>query len=198
MSVLVTRRPRYGEIVTVRTWPRGWEKLFALRDFDMRDSSGNPVIRARSCWIIIDIAKRRPLRPQSVMDMMPLNEGNDALPAAICLEENLSLQKKAERRALYTEVDYNGHVNNVSYIRWIEDLLDPALLEQAGCMRLDINYMNEVLPGETTGIWASPIEAADEMHNASINAAASSAHAFEGRKGTENLPAFRAELRLWP
>ena len=99
----------------------------------------------------------------------------------------LVLEKNQERRALYTDVDYNGHVNNVSYIRWIEDAVDPALLEQARQMRLDINFMNEILPDEVTGIWSAQIEESAALH----------AFAFEGRKSQENHVAFRAELRLW-
>jgi acyl-ACP thioesterase len=188
MSVWVARRPRYGETVTVRTWPRGGEKLFALRDYDIRGADTNPAICARSCWIIIDIEKRRPVRPQSVMESMPLNEGLDALDAAVALAENPSLQKTSERRALYTDMDYNGHVNNVSYIRWIEDAMDPALLETAKQMRLDINYLNEVVLNDLIGIRMAPLEAGSGAHHA---------FALEGRKEQENQPAFRAELRLW-
>jgi acyl-ACP thioesterase len=191
MSVVVDRRPKYGETVTVRTWPRGGEKLFALRDFDIRDAQGIPAIRARSCWIIIDIEKRRPLRPQSIMDALPQNEGQDALSAAVNLEKHPSLQKTAERQALYTDVDYNGHVNNVSYIRWIEDTLDPSLLEQAQRMRLDINYLNEVLSGEAIGIWSAGIETAAETPLPFRS------FAFEGENIQKNQAAFRAELRLW-
>jgi acyl-ACP thioesterase len=193
MSVQVNRRPQYGETITVRTWPRGGEKLFALRDFDIRDAADNPAVQARSCWLIIDMEKRRPLRPQSIMDTMPHNEGRNALPAAIGLEERLSLRKAAERQTLYSDVDYNGHVNNVSYIRWIEDAIDPALLEQARQFRLDINYLNEVLPGDVTGIWLSEIDTAGE------EPPPAHAFAFEGKKEQtqENQTAFRAELRLW-
>ena len=208
ISVQVDRRPKYGETVTVRTWPRGGEKLFALRDFDIRDAQ-DAAVRARSCWLIIDIEKRRPLRPQSIMDSLPQNEGMDSLDAALALEERLSLQKDSEHRALYTDVDYNGHVNNVSYIRWIEDAVDPALLERAGRMRLDINYMNEVRPGEITGVWSAAIEEA--AHGAAHNGELPRAFAFEGRKigdeyvdprspipdSSKNQTAFRAELRLW-
>ncbi|MDR2729445.1 MAG: hypothetical protein LBB81_00925, partial [Treponema sp.] len=35
MSVLVERRPKYCETVTIRSWPRGGEKLFAMRDYDI-------------------------------------------------------------------------------------------------------------------------------------------------------------------
>ena len=205
MSLQIDRRPQYGETIIVRTWPRGGEKLFALRDYDIRDSADIPVVRARSCWIIIDIEKRRPLRPQSIMDNLPRNEGLDSLPAALSLDARSSLQKTLERRALYSDVDYNGHVNNVSYIRWIEDSVDPALLEQAKQMRLDINYLNEVLPNEVTGIWSARIE--ESAAEASC-AKAFHAFAFEGRKDlcdeackgsqdAQTAAAFRAELRLW-
>ncbi|MDR0289463.1 MAG: acyl-ACP thioesterase [Treponema sp.] len=191
MSLQIDRRPKYGETVAVRTWPRGGEKLFALRDYDIRDSGGNPAIRARSCWIIIDMEKRRPLRPQSIMDALPRNDGLDALLAdrtlAVSLEERPSLQKIAERQALYSDVDFNGHVNNVSYIRWIEDALDSALLEQAKQMRLDINYLNEVLPDDITEIWSAEITEEATPH----------AFAFEGRKIHDGQATFRAELRLW-
>ena len=189
MSVQVDRRPGYGETVIVRTWPRGGEKIFALRDFDIRDRQNNTAVRARSCWLIIDMEKRLPIRPRAIVEKLPLNEGMDALSGAAGLKECLFLRKTAEHRASYTDVDYNGHVNNVSYIRWIEDALDSALLEKAARMRLDINYMNEILPGETTGIWSARIEAPGES--------VSDAFSFEGKKLHDNHTAFRAELRLW-
>ncbi|MDR1587988.1 MAG: acyl-ACP thioesterase, partial [Treponema sp.] len=154
MSVQVDRRPAYGEAITVRTWPRGGEKLFALRDYDIRGASGRPLVRGRSAWLIIDLEKRRPLRPQSVMDALPLNEGLDALPSgAAGLAELKNPEKSVERRAAYSDLDYNGHVNNVRYVQWIQDALEPALLEKAEPVRLDINYLNEILPGELIELW---------------------------------------------
>jgi acyl-ACP thioesterase len=195
ISVELDRRPKYQEKVTVRSWPRGWEKLFALRDYDIRDASGTPVVRGRSNWLIIDIDKRRPLRPQSAMENLPLNEGIDALPSgATGLASHEGLQKIRERQAAYSDLDYNGHVNNVRYVQWIQDAIEPGLLEAAGRMRLDINYISEIKPGETTEIWQAPI-AADNAEPAPARAAADHTFAFEGRKETQ--AAFRAELRLW-
>jgi len=192
MSVQVDRRPKYNETVTMRSWPRNWEKLFALRDFDVRDAQDVPIVRARSCWIIIDIEKRRPIRPQAALEGMHLNDGLDALPFTPAgLAERASMQKVASQHASYTDVDYNGHVNNVSYIRWIENAVEPSLLERAKRSRLDINYMNEVLPGETTDIRFEKIDPAAETP------APSHAFAFEGRKAQGNQTAFRSELRLF-
>jgi acyl-ACP thioesterase len=187
MSVVLDRRPKFRETVTVRSWPRGWEKLFALRDYDIRDESDTPIVRGRSGWIIIDMEKRRPLRPQGVMETLPLNEGLDALPsgaAGLAVRDNLV--KSGERKAAYSDIDYNGHVNNARYIQWIQDAVKPEMLEGAGKMRMDINYLSEIKPGETTEIFFAPLEE-------------EGAFAFEGRKpgGEPGQAAFRAELRLW-
>ena len=211
MSVEINRRPKYGEAIRIRTWPRGMQKLFALRNYDIQDAQGVPVVWGRSCWLIVDMEKRRPLRPQSIVENLPLNEGIDVAPcmAAPCmaapymaapfkamsseataLAQRPNLVKKIERVAAYSSLDYNGHVNNVSYIQWIQDTLDPALLENASQMRLDINYINEVLPGQTTEIWLAELD--DNLF------------AIEGRKsGKSNEEdanggqvSFRAELWL--
>jgi acyl-ACP thioesterase len=196
LSVLIDRRPNYRETITVRTWPRGGEKLFAMRNFDIRDKDDIPVVKAKSAWIIVDIEKRRPLRPQSIMDNMPQNEGLESLPpeanAAAGLPERDNLQivsvsHAAERKALYTDIDYNGHVNNVSYVKWIEDALDSQLLENAGKIRMDINYLSEILTGEVIEILSAKIEDTDYT----------GAFAFEGRKKETGQAAFRAELRLY-
>jgi acyl-ACP thioesterase len=198
MSVLVERRPLYCETVTIRSWPRGGEKLFAMRDYDIRDKDNIPIVSARSAWLIVDIEKRRPLRPQAIMDTLPHNEGLDAFApdsggaAALTERANLILaadSHAAERKALYTDIDYNGHVNNVSYIKWIEDAIDPQLLEKAAKMRLDINYLNEITVGEITEIYSAPINDETDINK--------DAFAFEGRKKESGQAAFRAELRLW-
>jgi len=192
MSVQVNRRPNYSECVTVRSWPRGWEKLFAMRNYEIKDKDDTAVVSARSAWLIVDMEKRRPLRPQAVMDNLPLNEGLETFApeaaAAAGLTERDNLSKTAERKALYTDVDYYGHVNNASYIKWIEDILDPQLLEKAGKSRLDINYLNEILNGEVVEILSAPVENTSDVTHT---------FAFEGRKKESGQVTFRAELRLW-
>jgi acyl-ACP thioesterase len=214
ISVFLERRPRFGETITVRSWPRGWEKLFAVRDYDIRDASGLPIVRGRSNWIILDIEKRRPLRPQAVMDTLPLNEGQDALPGgAGGLETRENLVKAGERKAVYSDIDYNGHVNNTRYIQWIQDITEPGLLEKADKMRLDINYLNEIKLGEITELWANLVETGTGSGSGKPEDEAGAVFAYEGRRQTlmeyfpkessmQMSPAggqtlFRAELRTW-
>ncbi|MDR1956105.1 MAG: acyl-ACP thioesterase [Treponema sp.] len=185
ISVVFERRPRYGETITLRSWPRGAEKLFALRDYDIRDAADTPLILGRSGWLILDMEKRRPLRPQGVVEQLPLNQGLDALPEGLVgLDARDTLAKVGERRAAYSDIDYNGHVNNARYIQWIQDILDPPILEQASRMRLDINYLSELKGGDRTTLWTAPLNG--------------SGFAIEGRRQDTGHAVFRAELRVQP
>ncbi|MDR1106405.1 MAG: acyl-ACP thioesterase [Treponema sp.] len=196
LSVFWERRPLYGETVTVRSWPRGSEKLFAVRDYDIRDAEDRPVVRGRSGWLVLDMEKRRPLRVQQLMEKLPLNAGENAFSApspALAARENLV--RSGERRAAYSDVDYNGHVNNTRYVQWVQDLADFALLEDAEQMRFDINYLSEVKPGEVTGLWTAPI-AEDPPAGPDYPRSVDAALAFEGRRPESDQPVFRAELRV--
>ena len=197
ISLFVERRPSYDEAIQVRTWPRRWEKLFALRDYAIVDGGGSTIVRGRGAWLVLDIEKRRPLRVQSIMDTLPPNEGVDAFPAGpagLSPRENLS--KTMERGALYSDIDSYGHANNARYVQWIQDATDMETLTKAGQFRLDINYLNEVMPGETVEIWAAPLENNTPTENAGdYPSAPGSAFAYEGRRPESSQPVFRAELR---
>ncbi|MCL2211226.1 MAG: thioesterase [Treponema sp.] len=202
ITVFMKKRPKYGETVTIRSWPQGWEKLFAIRNYEIKDKDNVPVVSARSAWIIVDIEKRRPLRPQAIMDNMPQNKELISLTpeenGAVAVTQRDNLVKITERKALYSDLDYNGHVNNARYVQWIEDALGIQYLEKAEKMRLDINYLNEILENEDIEIFSAKID--DESASQKPEPGQSElpvTFAFEGRKKENSQAAFRAELKLW-
>ena len=173
--------------------------LFALRDYEIRDEKGSAVVRGRGCWLIIDIEKKRPLRVQPFIEPLPPNMGIDAFPAGCPgLETQGGLSKISERTAFYSDIDFYGHVNNARYIQWIQDAADMDALTGAGQIRLDINYLSEVKPGETIELWSAPFAEKNFAENSSPADYPGNAHcyAFEGRRPGAGQPVFRAELRV--
>ena len=197
LSLFIERRPDYGETIEVSSWPRSWEKLFALRDYEIRDADGVPVIRGRGGWLVLDIEKRRPLRVQSLMDSLPANDGIDAFPAGpAALNPREGLIKNSQRRALYSDIDFYNHANNARYIQWIQDVTDMDILTKADEIRLDINYLSEVVPGETVELWTAPIEEAGHAENKNdYPSLPGPCFAYEGRRPDSAQAVFRAELR---
>jgi hypothetical protein len=130
------------------------------------------------------------------MNSLPLNEGLDALPGgAADLKARNDLRKAGERRAAYSDIDYNGHVNNARYVQWLQDIMENEDLEKARRMRLDINYLSEIKPGEITGLWAAPLLAGENEAGTGGEGLDLKAFAFEGRRQDTEGAVFRAELR---
>jgi acyl-ACP thioesterase len=191
MSVLIEKRPRFGADIVLRSWPRGFDRLFCVRDYDIADSSGAIIVRARSGWLVVDWEKRRPLRPQSLPVDIPVNEGLDALSGSPAgLETKNDLTQIAVRRAAYSDIDFNGHMNNARYVQWIQDLADGDKLQNAKRLRLDINYLNETHLDDIIELWSAPI---DDDKAPSGNSGYKIA--IEGRKNNDGGAVFRSELR---
>jgi acyl-ACP thioesterase len=158
-----------------------------VRDYDIADMNGTVLVKARSGWLILDIEKRRPLRPQSLIVPIPVNEGLDAMSGApLGLETRNNLTKIMERKAAYSDIDFNGHMNNARYIQRVQDISDGGMLQRANQIRLDINYLDEIKLNEGIEIWASPLERIDHDNGVKMG--------IEGRKQHGNAAAFRAEL----
>ena len=197
LSLFVQRRPAYGETVEVSTWPRRHEKLFALRDYAIRDAQGKALVRGRGGWLVLDMKKHKPLRVQPIVEAMPPNDGIDAFPAGPAgLGHRENLAKAGGRSAAYSDIDFNGHVNNARYIQWIQDITGMDALTKAGQIRLDINYLSEVMPGDFVELWSGAIEGEEpETNREDYPALPGPAFAYEGRRPESAQPVFRAELR---
>jgi medium-chain acyl-[acyl-carrier-protein] hydrolase len=182
MSAILDRRAGRGSEIQVRTWPRGTDRLFAIRDYEMKDEADLIVARGRSAWLILDLTTLRPRRPETLTEGIPKNEGKDALAdGAQGLPERKDLVEVGRRTAAYSDIDYNGHVNNARYVQWIQDALPAEEIEAADRLRLDINYLSEVKPGGTVSLWTGRIDGG---------------WAIQGRHVDADTPAFRAELYL--
>ncbi|MDR3356797.1 MAG: acyl-ACP thioesterase [Spirochaetaceae bacterium] len=183
-SVLIEKRPVFADMLTIRTWPQGFDRLLCMRNYDVLNGAGETLARASSSWLILDIEKRRPLRPTSLIVPLPLNEGRDYLEGgARNVARQEGLVKTGERMALYSDIDFNGHVNNARYIQWIQDILPKDFFKNAAKLRIDINYVTEVVPGETVEIYSSQPGPVREL-------------ALEGRKASGAETAFRAWIKV--
>lgn len=196
MSVLIERRAKLDDDVVLRSWPRGYDRLFCVRDYDIADASGNIMVRARSGWLVVDREKRRPLRPQSLSLDIPVNDGLDAFDGSPSgLETRSKLVKITERRASYSDIDFNGHMNNARYVQWIQDCADGAALQNAKQLRLDINYLNETHLNDLIEIWTAPVDDVDNDSDKKLPGAVVKI-ALEGKKNNDGSAVFRAELYI--
>ena len=54
MRVEIERWPERGDAIVVETWPKGMDRLFAVRDFLVFDEKGEILARSSSYWLLIN------------------------------------------------------------------------------------------------------------------------------------------------
>ena len=147
--------------LTLKTEPRGYNKLFAFRDFELYN--GDKLLgRMHSMWSIVDINSRSMVPVPTVFSenarMTPFQKREDDLSfAKISSITNHSIEKEFEVR--YNDLDVNGHANNGNYIVWALEPLSFEFKNTHKFKTLDMIYKKEAKFGEKL---VSQIEFKDE------------------------------------
>lgn len=149
MVLKIDRLPVWDETVSVETWPKGTERLFALRDFSVKDTEKHEIIAATSFWLLLDADSRRPMKLETFREEIPLSENRHAVQQKYSKTEGITEtggDLPADRLTVrYSELDQNNHVNNVHYIRWFVDSYTPDFLAKHKIDYFEIHYLNEAL-----------------------------------------------------
>lgn len=168
IDLRLLREPKRGERLVARTWPAGFERLFALRDFelDSRDS-GEPVARASYAYLVVDLAARRPVRAQNAIDPGLVCERPRALSDARFSAERPAdegaWRERYELTAMDRHIDHNGHVNNAHLIAWLCDAPPPEARSGGALAELRVEFAQEALLGDRlSAVWA-PLPARDGL-----------------------------------
>ena len=150
IKVKIIRNPVRNEEITVETWPQKPKKLEFERDFIVKDNNENIIVRAVSTWVICDI-KTRVLRKSEVIAIQypPMVEERAIDCKLGKLKAFGQLETVYKKVIGYSDVDFNGHLNNSKYIDFIMDCFTVENHLKYSVKVIEVNYTNEALPGDT-------------------------------------------------
>ena len=140
--------PLYAyEDIEVQTWTCPSRGFASNRDF--RILRGNEVIaEAESIWALVDLANGKLCRGDAAEYAF-----EDEAPLALPLPSRFRFPEGAEpavigtRRIVYSDLDYNGHMNNTHYPDMLCDFLPT---EVHGNVRgMTLSYLHEAALGDT-------------------------------------------------
>jgi medium-chain acyl-[acyl-carrier-protein] hydrolase len=155
---------RLADSLTVETWPSGIDRIQALRDFRLwRD--GLVVGRALTCWLVMELATRRPRRPDRILPAERHAQTEHVMPllaTPIPALEAAALERRFQVR--FADIDAVGHVTNASYIGWaLEAVEEPAWRAQR-LASLDVQFLAEALMGSYVRSRAAPDGEGARLH----------------------------------
>ena len=147
----VIEQPKMFSSVIVKTWPVESKRIEFDRDYVISDTEGNVLIKGTTAWAIIDVSDRQ--KPSLVM-AKDFDLGLEEYIADRALEgrfERLAPKFEADgepfvTKSGYTDIDTNGHVNNIRYSNFVLNALDLPPEKEIEFFRID--FLKEIMDGD--------------------------------------------------
>lgn len=138
--------PLWEETIIIKTWPNGTDKLFALRNYEVRYPDGKHIASGTSSWLILDMTTKRVQRPDSILSAYNPNLHKEAsvIRYASKLENDChDGQATPSYKIKISDLDVNLHTNNVRYLNWVCDTYDLEFTMNNEPHSAEINYLAE-------------------------------------------------------
>lgn len=153
------RMPRFNENLKIMTWNKGTKGPLWLRDFRIMDEDNHEIAKACTLWALVDIKKRKVLRPSAYP--FPINSNLEdsmgPIPDKVNISEEVELKESYKMTVRYSGIDSNGHLNNARYADLCMDALTVEEIDRISIHGFQITYHHEVKMGEVIHVLRSDL-----------------------------------------
>ncbi len=151
LRVDLQRSPKYGDTITVRTWPGEATRIGFPRFFRFLDADGAVLGTATTLYILID-DRHRPCNTDrlDIYKTLSLLPDTNPMPTRVRMKERS--RAAADRTVCYSDIDLNGHMNNTRYAQWVCDLFPTAQFRDAFIGAFQINYISDGIEGHAIAL----------------------------------------------
>ncbi len=135
--------------LTLKTQPRGYNKIFAFRNFEI--CNGQELLaRVSSCWALVNTATGKMANIGEALEfnpgMPPYQKQNEDLDfEKISIPQKIDVESVFEIR--YDDIDVNCHANNCNYIIWALEPLGFDFRSSHCIKTMDIIFKKEIKYG---------------------------------------------------
>lgn len=157
IRIEISRLPGREDQVTLKTWPSGYSRTIATREFVGKDQNGSELFRAGSEWMVLNKETNR-LKNLFKLDLNLPKTGVKALPDELKrLEPNGDYHQVDVIHVPRSSIDLNRHVNNTEYVRWGIDALSRTFKINENICNVQTTYLSEVFEGDKLDLLVNSI-----------------------------------------
>jgi len=160
-QVTMDQMPEKIMTLTVKTEPIYFRKFIAYRRYEIEDELGVKIGSGISKWAYIDPFTRRQANlPKILNEIFNVDEAAEK-PERFefdILEPSSFFE--SQRMSVFSDLDINKHVNNVTYIKWAIDTLGSAFLDSRTIKALKVTFKREVFEEEVVTVSTAKKETA--------------------------------------
>ncbi len=134
---------------TLHTWISDYNRLASTRNFTLTDDEGRVFGRVMSQWCMLDFGSRMPADLSTIARM---HDGAVVDAPSPCERPRRIAAVQSEpiacHKVVYSDIDFNRHMNTMRYIDIVCDMLPIEELERLNAVRLNMNFMRESRYGD--------------------------------------------------
>ncbi|WP_024615340.1 acyl-ACP thioesterase domain-containing protein [Clostridium sp. Ade.TY] len=145
--------PKFRDIITVDTKVLGTKKFYGYRKNTIKNSDGKIIGEVTSTAILIDFEKRRPMKiSKDQCEVYGIEGELKEVPPLDDIKEVINEDFIKEYPIRYSDIDSNGHVNNVRYMEMAMDTLPRHILNDYNLFNIKVLFKKETTDGDTLHI----------------------------------------------
>lgn len=144
--VKIFSRPSCKDKIIIKTWIRGFDKIYSFREFEIYDDKNNLIAIASSKWVLKNHATKSIVRISpdiiSAYDCVNKSVFDDEINSKIKAPEvfDSNFEYVIQRR----DIDTNHHVNNLYYIDFAYETLPDEVYNNYVFENVEVFYKKEI------------------------------------------------------
>ncbi len=145
MRLEIYSLPKWRDEITVKTWIVSLENSRSVRALEVWLGE-KKLVGCETFWAVFNTKTRRPealALPHEHFEKFPEKFSTHERVKKIDLPKDSNIL--SERKVVFSDLDIVNHVNNVKYLEWVLDVLDPKIILKQQIKTIDMNFMKELM-----------------------------------------------------
>ncbi|RUT71437.1 acyl-[acyl-carrier-protein] thioesterase [Flavobacterium cupreum] len=158
MRVEVSALPKWQDVVTVKTWINSLENSRSVRALEMYVND-KKIVGSETFWAVFNTQARRPeplALPYEHFELFP--EKRATAEGFSKINVNPEKESVFEKIVYLSDLDIVNHANNVKYLEWCLDHVDPKKILSQKIASFEMNFMKELSLNDAVIIHESETE----------------------------------------
>ena len=148
MRIEINQLPVWSNQVEIITWIEELKGVKSLRNFELH-YNGEKYLGVSTLWAVFNMETRRPEGLQ--IDTSHVTRYPDKHATELAnrrLEMNFEETESFKSQVQFSDLDIVNHVNNVKYLEWCLNHVEPLLILENRIKSIDLNFLKELSLGD--------------------------------------------------
>lgn len=163
-QIEIYRYPVIGEMIETETVANEYNRVFSYRDFNVRDESGELLVKVTATFALMDENRKLTKIPEEIVapygSEFSRKIRRNPKPE---VSADTNFEYNHDYRVRYFDIDENNHANNAHYFSWMLDTMPTDFLKEYEVAAGNLMFEKEVRADEIVSASAQIVDDSDTL-----------------------------------